>query len=159
MMRRAVGGVCAAAVSAFVLVGCAPGASSALTVTYEVDGTEQAFTLNPDNVTCDETTAHGFSLGDHPGRFNIRLRVGEQSNGKVGGSNEDGLVVFEGSELDLSVSGRVLTVGESVGEVAFLEGWAPGDDDADAEDAVRVPGTLSGSITCEVPVVLLTPDP
>lgn len=141
------------------LAGCAPGASTGLTVTYEVDGAERTLTLDPDQITCDAENVHGLAISNDPqGRFSIGL-AGDR-RGSVGAGSDDGLVLFEGTELDLSASGTVLTVGASEGDVSLVEGWAPGDDvNAEADDAEQYPAALSGSIICEDPITVPTPEP
>lgn len=157
-MRRTAAAFLAAAVMALTLAGCAPGAAG-LTVTYEVGGAERTLTLHPDQITCDAGSVHGLAISNDPqGRFSVRLDGDRR--GSLGAGSADGLVLFEGTELDLSTAGTVLTVGTSEGEVSVVEGWAPGDDvNVTADDATQYSATLSGSITCEDPVTVPTPDP
>ena len=147
------------ALMVLMLAGCAPGAATALTVTYAVDGEERTSTLTPDQITCDAGSVHGLAISNDPqGRFSIRLD--SDRRGSVGTASDEGLVLFEGSELDLSASGTVLTVGTSEGEVSLVDGWEPGDDvNVTADDAERHPATLSGSITCEGAVTVPTTEP
>ncbi|PKI89914.1 hypothetical protein CW368_12175 [Actinomycetales bacterium SN12] len=116
-------------------------------------------TINPDQVSCDAASAHGLAISNDPqGRFSVRL--GSDRRGSVGAGSAEGLVLFEGTELDLTASGAVLTIGESEGEVSLVEGWAPGDDvNVAADDAERYPARLSGTVACESPITLATPDP
>lgn len=159
LSRRASGAILAAAATVLVLAGCAPGDSAGLTVTYAVDGAERTVTLEPDQITCDADAVHGLSISNDPqGRFSILLDGDRR--GSVGAGGDDGLVLFEAAELDLSASGTVLTVGPSEGEVSLVEGWAPGDDvDVSADDAARYPARVSGSIVCEDAVVVPVPQP
>lgn len=158
-MRRVTAAFLAAAFMVLTLAGCAPGTATGLTVTYEVGGAERTLTLNPDQITCDADSVHGLAISNDPqGRFSIRLD--SDRRGSVGAGSDDGLVLFEGTGLDLSASGAVLTVGQSEGEVSLVEGWAPGDDvNVTADDAEQYPATLSGSITCEDTVTVPTPEP
>ncbi|WP_341956398.1 hypothetical protein [Microbacterium sp. LWH13-1.2] len=149
----------AAATMMLALAGCAPGASTGLTVTYEVDGAERTVTLDPDQITCDDGSVHGLAISNDPqGRFSIGLDGPRR--GSVGVGSDDGLVLFEATGLDLSASGAELTVGASEGEVSLVEGWAPGDDvNASGDDAEQYSAVLSGSISCDDPVTVPTPEP
>lgn len=149
----------ATALMALTLTGCAPGATAGLTVTYEVDGEERTLTLTPDQITCDADSVHRLAVSNDPqGRFSIRLDGDHR--GSVGAGSDEGLVLFEAAELDLSGSDAVLTIGESKGEVSVVEGWEPGDDvNVTADDAERHPAALSGSITCEAGVTVPTTEP
>lgn len=159
LMRRVTAVILAAAATAVVLAGCAPGASNGLTVTYEVDGAERTSTLTPDQITCDADDVHGLAISNDPqGRFSIRLDGDRR--GSVGAGSDDGLLLFEGTGLDLSASGTALTIGESAGEVSLVEDWRPGDDvNVTTDDAVQYPAVLSGSVTCEEPVIVPTREP
>lgn len=130
-----------------------------LTVTYATDGGEQTLTLKPDQISCDSDSAHGLAISNDPqGRFSIRLD--SDRRGSVGAGSDEGLVLFEGTELHLSASDTVLTIGESGGEVSLVEGWEPGDDvNVTADDAERYPATLTGSITCDGPVAQPSTEP
>lgn len=159
MRRRATTAVLATAALVFALAGCAPGASTGLTVTYEVDGAERTLTLDPDQITCDAESVHGLAISNDPqGRFSIDL-AGDR-RGSVGAGSDDGLVLFEATALDLSASGTVLTIGASEGQVSLVEGWSPGDDvNVGADDAEQYPAALSGSIVCDDPITVPTPEP
>lgn len=158
-LREKAGASLAAAAMVLALAGCAPGASTELTVTYEVDGAARTLTLEPDQVTCDEDRVHGLAMSNDPqGRFSIRLD--SDRRGSLGAGSDEGLVLFEGTDLDLSATGTDLTVGASEGEVSVVEGWAPGDDvNVDAADAEKYPAVLSGSIACEDPLTVPVPEP
>lgn len=158
-MRRAAAAIVAAGALTLALAGCAPGAAPGLTVTYEVDGAERSVTLNPDQITCDAGGVHGLAISNDPqGRFSIGLSSDRRAS--IGAGSDDGLVLFEGTDLDLSASGNVLTVGASEGEVSVVEGWTAGDDvNVAADDADEYPATLSGSVTCDDPVTVPTPEP
>jgi len=127
-------------------------------VAYEADGVQRTVTLDPDQITCDEGSVHGLAISNDPqGRFSIGL--GGDRRGSVGAGSDEGLVLFEGTELDLSASGTVLTVGSSEGEVSVIEGWETGDDvNVSADDAVQYPAVLSGSLSCDDPVSVPVPD-
>lgn len=157
--RRATAAFVATATVLLGLVGCAPAASNGLTVTYEVDGAERILTFVPDQITCDGDRVHGLAISNDPqGRFSIDL--GGHRRGSVGAGSDDGLVLFEGTDLDLSASGSTLTVGASPGELALVEGWTPGDDvNVGADDAERYPAEVSGSIACDEPVSVPTSEP
>lgn len=159
LRRRATTAFLAAATMMLALAGCAPGASTGLTVTYEVDGAERTVTLDPDQITCDAGSVHGLAISNDPqGRFSIGLDGPRR--GSVGVGSDDGLVLFEGTGLDLSASGTVLTVAASEGEVSLVEGWAPGDDvNVSVDDAEQYSAVLSGSISCDDPVTVPTPEP
>lgn len=157
--RRGLAAVLVAAVTVLALAGCSPDAATGLSVTYEVDGAERTVTLAPDQITCDEDSVHGLAISNDPqGRFSIRL--GGDRRGSVGAGTDDGLVLFEGTGLDLSASGSTLTVGASDGEVSVVDGWRPGDDvNVEPENAEQFAAVLSGSISCEDPVTVPTPEP
>lgn len=159
MRWRTTAAFLATALMVLMLAGCAPGAATALTVTYAVDGEERTLTLTPDQITCDADSVHGLAISNDPqGRFSIRLDGDHR--GSVGAGSDEGLVLFEAAELDLSGSDAVLTIGESKGEVSVVEGWEPGDDvNVTADDAERHPAALSGSITCEAAVTVPTTEP
>lgn len=158
-MRRVAATVLTSVGLVLALSGCAFGGSTGLTVTYEVDGEERTVTFKPDQITCDEDSVHGLAISNDPqGRFSIRLSGDRR--GSVGAGSDEGLVLFEGTGLELSASGSVLTVGESEGEVSLVEGWTPDDDvNTMIDDAMQYPAMLSGSITCEDPVSVPTPEP
>lgn len=141
------------------LVACAAGPASGLRVTYEVDGTEGTVSFSPDQITCSADRVHGLAISNEPqGRFWIDLSGDRR--GSVGAGGDDGLILFEATDLQLSASGSVLTIDDSEGEVAVIEDWRPGDDtDVEPQDADRYPAVLSGSISCEAPVILPTDEP
>ncbi|NYD67645.1 hypothetical protein [Agromyces atrinae] len=141
------------------LTACSTGPSNSVQVTYEIDGAERTLTFSPDQITCTDDRVHGLAISNDPqGRFSID--IGGQRRGSVGAGGDDGLVLFEGTDLQLSASGNVLTVGESEGEVAVVADWKPGDDaNVEPEDADRYPATISGSIECDAPVAVPTAQP
>ncbi len=61
-MRRAAAVSLATALTALSLAGCASSGATVLTVTSVTGGGEQTLTLQPDQITCDSTSAHGLAI-------------------------------------------------------------------------------------------------
>lgn len=138
--------------------GALPEPRRQLTVTYEVDGEERALTLTPDQITCDADSVHGLAVSNDPqGRFSIRLDGDHR--GSVGAGSDEGLVLFEAAELDLSGSDAVLTIGESKGEVSVVEGWEPGDDVNVSADDAGIPRRCRDRSPVKVPSPCRLPNP
>ena len=155
---RQTGFIGSTVLAALVLAGCSSAPESAVTVSYELDGTEYSQTIHPETVTCGENGTRGVAIVDEPtGQFSFRA-PDEPGAGQVmaavvaeGDGDSQTFVYFEGEEGDPDTStAGVVTLAETVGTAILIEDWDPSlGTEFTREDGTEVEATVSGEVRCD----------